>query len=218
MPLVATSEWTSHGGKSFSDAATELEQALEEAARLGARYANGRFVEYVRSLRKAASFDYPRVLPWKPGSGELELFVESVSQGYALAGAANFWSELRREDAANKLTKILAGAAIPRHRSEVDRQARDVLVELAVANLLRTSGRFRKVVLTAVDEDVRASSDGYPDLITSVSAPRRRSLSKLVFGTDARNFVKDVMARRRWGSSFSASIGSLAMYLRLSQC
>lgn len=201
MGLQASGRWVTEGLQSFQQVVGDLERTLKAARELGAKNTEGRFAEYLTPLRQAASFSYPRVLPWAPRSPDTDRFVEACSQVSSLLKAAKVWPSLPTGVAKHKLTKILAGNALPVADLEADGESRNFLVEFSVAHLLQLGGF--KVSMTVEKEDVRALCDGYPDIVIECKRPAGQS-------SLPRN-VKDSWSQLRKRGDASATTGMLVI-------
>ena len=163
--------WRKDAKMGFGEAADVAEKALAEARALRVKNVPGRFAEYLPLLRQAAPIK-SSALPWPAGSRERALFYEGVTQVRHLLKAADVWPHLPPEDARHKLTKALAGNALPDPRSDTDRQARDFMVEFSTACVLRERGLHVEMPTDDRREDVRAAIPQVGDLLLECKRPQ----------------------------------------------
>jgi hypothetical protein len=175
-------EWERETTLGSGDAADLADAILKTWASLGIKGLPGRFAEYLPLLRVADTFQ-SCPLPWPPGTRERQLFFEGVSQVRHLLQAAEVCRELSPGVVKHKMSKALAGNALPDPTSQIDRQARDFLIEFSSAYVFKERGFDVTMPIEEKREDVRARVAGLPDL--AIECKRPESLGSI------RNGVKD---------------------------
>jgi hypothetical protein len=169
--LKEVGSWRRDMMMGFDKAADVAEVALDAAAKLGVKNVPGRFAEYLPLLRQVAPIK-SSPLPWAAGSRERALFYEGAGQVRHLLKASEVWPLLPRDEARHKLTKALAGNAIPEPASQVDRQARDFMAEFSTAWALKERGLRVRMPNEGGREDVWTKVEGVGELLVECKRPQ----------------------------------------------
>lgn len=186
------------GPQSITSFVGQLRIALDFIEALGvARRRQARFEKYLALLAAAEKIVVSGgVIRWRD-QAQKESFLEAASQSLQLVGAVDVLAGVDDATARARLALVVDGPEMPPYDpSSLDR-SRDILLELAAANVLRSEGFVLRVPPIEA-EDIEATVSGFGSFVVECKRPAH-------WASLGRNLVKarkQIQGRNRDGRRF----------------